>query len=129
MELALALLKIEIFLPSFSIETKSWQKSKSWQTINPFHIQITLTMSWKNSSQKVHPKKTTPKKFLQKKSSKNIPPKNPQKFPPKIQNISKQFVKKIIRFWKYTIPYIALRGQKPFRACLLQTFISNMLAN
>ena len=30
---------------------------------------------------------------------------------------SKQFLKKLLRFWKYPIPYIALRGLKPFWAC------------
>ena len=40
------------------------------------------------------------------------------KFPPKIQKRSqknsKQFLKNFLRFWKYSIPYIAFRGPKPF---------------
>ena len=39
-----------------------------------------------------------------------------QKFPKKIQKIPKKFP----RFWKYLIPYIALKGQKPFRACFTE---------
>ena len=38
-------------------------------------------------------------------------------FPQNIQKSSEQFLKKFSRFWKYPIPYIVLRGWKPFRAC------------
>ena len=47
--------------------------------------------------------KISPKKFLQKNSSQKIPP---QKNPKNFQTISQN----ILRFWKYPIPYIALRG-------------------
>ena len=63
-----------------------------------------------NSSPKILPINTFEKKILQKNTSK--------KSPKKIQKISKQFFKKFLRFWKYPIPYIALGGLKPFRACL-----------
>jgi hypothetical protein len=39
-------------------------------------------------------------------------PKNSQKISQKIQNISRQFLKKFLRFLKYPIPYIALVGMK-----------------
>ena len=39
-------------------------------------------------------------------------PKKFKKFPQQILKISKQFLKKFLRFWKYPIPYIALRGRK-----------------
>ena len=73
----------------------------------------------KNSSQTIPPQKILPKKFLQNNSSKKIPPKkillnDSKKIPQNIQKISKQCLKKFLRFWKYSIPYIALRGPKPF---------------
>ena len=48
---------------------------------------------------------------------------NPQKmlkYSKKIQEFPKhsRITKKFPRFWKYPIPYIALGGRKPFRACL-----------
>ena len=70
-------------------------------------------------------KKNPPKKFLQKNFSKKFPknlkrkiPKNSRKFPKKIRKISKLSLKRFLGFWKYPIPYIALRGRKPLRACL-----------
>ena len=95
------------------------------------HIIFRTTLSkisifWfsKNSSQKNSSQKNSPNKILQKNSSQKNPPKNhskkfqkiPQKSPKnqkkkKIQTISQK------SFWKYPIPYIALRGRKPFRAC------------
>ena len=33
---------------------------------------------------------------------------------------SKQFLKKLLRFWKYPIPYISLRGRKPFQGFYLK---------
>ena len=41
-------------------------------------------------------------------------PKKNQEFP-KHSRITKKFP----RFWKYPIPYIALGGPKPFRACFV----------
>ena len=63
------------------------------------------------------------KEFLTKSSLQKIPPKKflPKESSKKIQKISKWFLKKFLRFWKYPIPYIALRGRKPFRACLGQS--------
>ena len=92
---------------------------------------------WKtNSFQIILPKKFSQKislrKILQKilrKNSLRISKKNPkkiQKFPkffPKIQKMSKQFLKKFIRFWKHPIPYIALGGRKPFRACFVASWV------
>ena len=60
-----------------------------------------------NSSQRI-----PPKKILQKKFSQKIPTKNSQK-------ISKHFLNKFLRFWKYPIPSIAIGGRKPFRACFV----------
>ena len=54
-----------------------------------------------------------PKKSSKKNSSQKILLKISQQ----IQKISKQFLKNFLRFWKYPIPYIALGGRKPFRAC------------
>ena len=62
----------------------------------------------KNFSKKINPKKSAPKK-----SSRKIP----KEISIKIPKSSKQYLKKILRFWKYPIPYIALRGRKSFRAC------------
>ena len=95
MELALALLKIEILLPpSLCFETKSWQKPKSWQTSQ---FQCKQRIPPKKSFQKISPQKFLPK---------NLPGNSPR------------ILKKFQRFWKYSIPYIALRGRKFFRACL-----------
>ena len=58
------------------------------------------------SSYLLPPKKIFPKNPSKKYLQKNSPRKNP---PKKIQ--------KILWFWKYPIPYIALGGRKPFRAC------------
>ena len=80
--------------------------------------------SQKNPLKKNLPKKfsqkNTPKKFHQKKILQKILQKNSKKIPNKFQKLPKQFLKKFLRFWKYPIPYIALRGQKPFRACCCQ---------
>ena len=57
-----------------------------------------------------------PKEFQ--KNSRRIPEefqKNSQEFPKNSQKIPK----KIPKFGKYPIPYIALRGRKPFQACYL----------
>ena len=82
--------------PSFFIETKSW------------HTIVNKEFLPKNSSQKKSSQKNPPKKFLPENySNKN----SPEKFPKKIQKIPKQFMKKFLRFWKYPIPYIALRGE------------------
>ena len=66
-------------------------------------------------------------------------PKNSQKIPkeilknsPKIQGFpknSQKIPKKSPRFWKYPISYIALRGQKPFRACFfVKSYESNTIS-
>ena len=64
--------------------------------------------------------------FILPKNSQRIFKKIPQKcqripteFPKKSQKIPQKIrlPKKFLRFWKYPIPYIALRGRKPFRAC------------
>ena len=83
------------------IPPKEFHPKNSIQRIPPkeFHP--------KNSSQKI-----LPKKFLQKNSSKKSSKRIPKKFQATSQKI----------FWKYPIPYIALRGRKPFRACLLYFF-------
>ena len=81
--LALALLRIEIFLPSLCFQTKSSQKPKSWQTINSFYIKIIFVFLPKNSSRKYPPKTSS-----QKKSYKKNPTKI-QKIPPKISKIQK----------------------------------------
>ena len=114
---------------SSSIETKSWQKPKFWQTsqfqckqrIRPKEfVPIILP---KNPPKKFLPKNSS-KKFLPKNSSKkfsqkNIPPKKSfRKIPKKFQTISQKNPK----FWKYPIPYIALRSQKPFWACSVCRF-------
>ena len=80
--LALALLRIEIFLllPSFSIETKSWQKHQSLSDSNNL-------ADFNNGNKEFLPKKSSPKKILPKKS----PQKNPLKTP------SKKFLPKIFR--------------------------------
>ena len=83
-----------------------------------------------NSSQRILPKTILPKKssqkillkILPKKFSQKIPPKNFkknskkfQKNPPKFfKQFLKKILKKFLRFWKYIIPYIALRDRKPF---------------
>ena len=84
------------FLPS-CLETKSWQT-------NQFLL---------HSSQRIPPKKFLPENF----SQKNPPKKFLQKILNKIQKCSKQIFKQFLRFWKNPIPYIALRGRKPFRIC------------
>ena len=78
---------------------------KSWQNHQPVDFQ-------KNSSQKILSKNSS-----QKKSSQKIPTKKPSKIPKNFIKMSTNFLLKILRFWKYPIPYIALRGRKPFRAC------------
>ena len=40
----------------------------------------------------------------------------PKKFPKIFKQFFKKLLKKFLRFWKYPIPYIALRGRNPFRA-------------
>ena len=62
--------------------------------------------------------KSIPKEFS--KSSQWIPkefPKDSQKVQKKFSLNSPQYPPKIPIFWKYPIPYIALRGQKHFQAC------------
>ena len=122
-----ALLRIKISCPSsFCIETKSWQKPKSWKT-NQFQCKQRIPPKEflpKKSSQKSF-QRIPPKKFCQKNSSKKSSGKIPKKFQKKFQKKqtkkfqknSKQFLQNFLRFWKYLIPYIALRGRKPFRAC------------
>ena len=147
MKLALALLKIEIFLPSFfCLETKSWQKPKCWQT-NQFQSKQRIPLKKflpknppekfpKNSqkiSQKILSKKSSqknpPNKILQKISPKYSTQKIRQKKPSKeilqkksSRKIPKKFQKKFQRnskkFQKKIITNIALRGRNPFRACL-----------
>ena len=56
-------------------------------------------------------------KISQKTTLKYFSRKYSQKIHQKNWKISKQFLKKFLRFWKYPIPYIELRGRKPFRAC------------
>ena len=146
---------MSFLLPSALRQTLDKNQNLEKQ-INPFHNQLTLTISTKNSSQKIPskkflpqkknppkkflPKTSSPKKFLQKNPTKkflqkkflpknsfiNIPPKKsskkfPQKFPKNSKKFPKKFPssfsKKFLRFWKYWIPYIALRGRKPFRTC------------
>ena len=70
----------------------------------------------KNSSKKNSPK-NPPKKYLPKKSSKKVLLKNS---PPK----SKNFPSNISKNFQDPIPYIALGGRKPFRACLTGWLIS-----
>ena len=70
-------------------------------------------------------KKIPPKKFLQKNFSKKIHTKKfPQKFQKKFQKNSKEFWTISPKFKDfentYLIPYIALKGQKPFRACFTE---------
>ena len=114
----LALLRILISFPSSCITPKSWQKHEflaylifkwlSWPEqrissifwIHPKHFCHNLLS--KNSSKQI-----SPKKFL---------PENSKKNPKKIRKISKKILKKLLRFWKYPIPYIAIRGRTPFRA-------------
>ena len=91
------------------IEIKSWQTNQSLSYSNNLadFNNVNKEFLQKNFSQK-----NPPKKFLQKNSSKKIL----QKIPPK--NSSKKIPKKIQkRFLKYPMPYIALRGRKPFQAC------------
>ena len=113
--------------------------------INSFYIEIKQRIPpkeflQKQSSQK-NPPKNPSKKILPKNSCKIFPPKNPsekfQKIPkkskqfPKIfQQFLKKLLKKFLRFWKYPIPYIALGGRKPFRACYIHasTFSHNSLS-
>ena len=106
MELALALLKIEIFLPSFLL--LQWARIL---TKTKILTKKSIPMQTKNSSQKIPPKKSSknippkkilkknpPKKILPKKSSQRNPPKKFfQKIPPKksSRKISKKFLKKI----------------------------------
>ena len=106
---------------SLCIETKSWQKPKSWKTKN----NSTKSSSQKNPHNKFLPKKSFqkifPKNFLKKHPSNPLKnsPKNSQKVaqksPKKSKKKSYKFLKK--RFWKYPIPYIALGARKPFQAC------------
>ena len=65
----------------------------------------------KNSSQKLPPKNFLEKKFLQ-----NNPP---QKFSKNYKRTTRKFQTISQKFYDFEnpIPYIALRGQKPFRAC------------
>ena len=51
---------------------------------------------------------------------KEFPKNSSQKFLPKK---SPKFPKKFLRFWKYPIPYIALRGRKPVRACFIKYLV------
>ena len=123
---------------------KSWEKPKSWQTnqfllysnkflsadfnngwqtnqflpySNNFFYQLTLKMyetSW------------LLKLYIIIENSQRISQRIPKEFPKNSQRILKKFPKnspkieefpqKFPRFWKYPIPYIALRGRKPFRA-------------
>mgnify|MGYP006903673972 CR=1 FL=1 len=81
-----------------------------WSLTNPKN-------STKNSSQIIPLKKI----FLNWK----IPPK---KFPPKSQKSPQKILKiskKILRFWKYPIPYIALSGRKPFWASISKKLFFN----
>ena len=93
--LALALLRTEIFFLLALRQNLDKNQNLDKQIILP-----------KNSSQKFLPKNSSPKN----------PPKKFQKFPKDPKNL-KQFLKKFLRFWKSPIPYIALGGWKPFRAC------------
>ena len=110
--------------PTYLSLTQNLDKSHNLdKQINSFHIQITLTMEAKNFSQKISPQKFLPKEFVPKNSSKTNPQKKflkkfLKKYSQKIPKKSKLFLKKLPRFWKYPIPYIALRGLKPFWACL-----------
>ena len=81
---------------SFFIETKSYQNHEFFQYLSNLAEFNNLN---KNFSKKILP---------------NNPPKESS------QKISTQFLKKILKFWKYPIPYITLRGRKPFWACLQQ---------
>ena len=129
-----ALLRIQILPPFFLVLWVSpYLRQNLYKQINPFHIQITNNVNKeflpKSSSQVIPPpKKVPPKKFLPKKSSKKISlKKSSQKNPPKIspknfkkvpknspQKIQSQKIPKIL---KISHSYIALSGQKPFRAC------------
>ena len=82
--------------PSFFIETKSWQKLKSWKTKNSQRIPRKISPNFSKSPQ--------------------ISPQNSQNIPKKFQRNSR-INKKFPRFWKYPIPYIAHGVGKPFRAC------------
>ena len=115
------------FLPFSLLHTsKSWQTNQSVSYSNNFN-NINKEFLPKSSSQKAPPKKILLKKFLPKHFYQKNPPekflpknfsqKSLKKFSQQIQKISKQFFKKILRFWNHPIPYIALRGRKPFRAC------------
>ena len=92
-ELALVLLKIEILLPSSALRQNLDKEINS--NVN--------------------------KEFLPKNSSMKIPNKFPKKSKenPKIWKKIQTISQKILRFWKYPIPYIALRARKSFRACLM----------
>ena len=120
-----------LFLP------RVWLKSTSWIFIVRGRSVFRVLIVMKKSSQKISPKKIPPKKFPQKNSSqKNSSQKiHPNNFSQKIhtkkssQKIPRNFFKKsnenpkifliLNIFWKYPIPYIALRGRKPFRACFI----------
>ena len=105
------------------ITPKSWQKHQFF--VNFYQVILPKEFLPKSFSQKTPPKKIRPhKKFLSKNSSKNFSKNISKKIPQKIQKMLKQFLKKLSRFWKYPIPYIALGGRKPFRACCFRTFSS-----
>ena len=122
-------LKFSFFLPS-CIERKSWQKNQSLSYSNIFN-NVNKEFLPKNPFQKVPPtKKISPPKnplkiFLPNKSSQNsfktkkVPKNSPKK--------SKKFLKKFLGFWQYQLPYIALKGEKPFRACSFYVFEKNIL--
>ena len=112
------------------------------KNINSFHIPYSNNLAALNNVNKEFLSKIPPKKFLPKKFSQKIPPKNilpknssqkihtkisSQNIPKKIQKISKKFLKKFLRFWKYPIPYIALGGRKPFRACFIEYLTQNVI--
>ena len=61
----------------------------------------------------IPPERILLKIFIQKNPHKRFQ----KKLPKNIQKLSKQFLKKFLRFWKYPIPYITLGGQKLLRAC------------
>ena len=82
-------------LPSFSIETKSWQKHQSLSDSSNLADFNNVNKEFipRKSSQKILPKKNPPKIFLQKNPRKiKKSPQNPEK----IQKISKQFLKKFL---------------------------------
>ena len=103
----------EIFLPSLALRQNLDKNQNLDKQINS-NVRIppkknsrkksSQKISPKNSSKKIPPKKNPPEKFQ----------KNSKKFQKQIQTISKKILKKFLRFWKYIIPYIALRDRKPF---------------